>query len=81
MSLTQAFSKFAAPRKPEEIPAFLDRSFANVQRAIPVGLSIDAGAPDDNAGIDGNYYLRTDTPGVANQRLYVKDSGVWVGIV
>ena len=32
-------------------------------------------------GINGDYYFRTDTPAVANQRIYVRSAGVWVGIL
>jgi glutamine amidotransferase-like uncharacterized protein len=32
-------------------------------------------------GSDGDYYLRTDTPGTANQRIYVRSGGTWTGIV
>jgi hypothetical protein len=40
-----------------------------------------AGAPLDANGANGDVYLRTDTPGTANQRLYVKVAGVWTGIL
>ena len=30
---------------------------------------------------DGCYFFRTDTPAVANQRIYVRSAGAWVGIV
>lgn len=39
------------------------------------------GAPAVGTGSNGDYYLRTDTPGTANQRLYVKSAGAWAGIV
>lgn len=32
-------------------------------------------------GGNGDVYFRTDTPGVANQRLYNKQAGAWVGIL
>jgi len=38
------------------------------------GLSIGSGVPDNGSGSVGNYFLRTDTPGVANQRLYVAET-------
>jgi hypothetical protein len=39
-------------------------------------------APVAALGSNGDYFFRTDTPGTANQRIYVKNnSGVWVGIV
>lgn len=40
-----------------------------------------SGAPSNGNGSNGDYYFRTDTPGTANQRIYVKSSGSWVGIV
>lgn len=39
------------------------------------------GVPPDSYGANGDYYLRTDTPGTANQRLYVKSAGSWQGIL
>lgn len=39
------------------------------------------GAPAGGLGSNGDFYFRGDTPGVANQRIYVKSGGVWVGIV
>jgi hypothetical protein len=44
-------------------------------------LKVGAGVPDAALGQDGNYYFRVDTPAVANQRIYVKASGAWTGIV
>lgn len=40
-----------------------------------------SGAPSSSLGANGDYYLRSDTPGTANQRIYVKSAGVWTGIV
>ena len=40
-----------------------------------------SGVPGAGLGANGNYYLRTDTPGTANQRLYVKSGGAWSGIL
>lgn len=39
------------------------------------------GVPNNNAGVNGQYWFRSDTPGTANQRIYVKIAGVWTGIV
>ena len=39
------------------------------------------GAPAAGLGANGDYYFRSDTPGTANQRVYVKSAGAWVGIV
>jgi hypothetical protein len=43
--------------------------------------SIFSGSGAPSGGANGDYYLRTDTPGTANQRLYVKSAGTWVGIL
>jgi hypothetical protein len=40
-----------------------------------------SGAPKDTDGSNGDVYFRTDTPAVANQRIYMKSSGSWVGIL
>ena len=39
------------------------------------------GAPNNANGSNGDFYLRNDTPGTANQRLYVKIAGAWTGIL
>lgn len=39
------------------------------------------GVPASTLGANGDYYLRTDTPGTVNQRLYVKSAGAWSGIL
>ncbi len=39
------------------------------------------GVPSNANGNNGDVYFRTDTPGTANQRLYVKSAGAWVGIL
>lgn len=40
-----------------------------------------SGAPSAGLGNNGDYYLRSDTPGTTNQRIYVKSAGAWSGIV
>lgn len=40
-----------------------------------------SGAPSNTNGNNGDVYFRTDTPGTANQRIYIKSAGSWVGIV
>jgi hypothetical protein len=40
-----------------------------------------SGAPNNANGNDGDYYFRSGTPGTANQRIYVKSAGAWVGVV
>lgn len=44
-------------------------------------LYAGSGAPSNTNGNNGDYYFRSDTPGTANQRLYVKSAGAWAGIV
>lgn len=39
------------------------------------------GVPGAGLGANGDYYFRQDTPGTANQRLYVKAAGAWAGIL
>jgi hypothetical protein len=45
------------------------------------GIYSGSGAPSNSNGNNGDYYFRADTPGTANQRIYVKSAGSWVGIV
>jgi hypothetical protein len=45
------------------------------------GLWAGTGAPNNSYGQNGDYYFRSDTPGTANQRLYVKSGGTWAGIL
>lgn len=40
-----------------------------------------SGVPSNDDGNDGDVYFRTDTPGTLNQRIYIRDSGAWVGIL
>lgn len=60
---------------------------AGIQPGTPAGaaqagnLFQGSGAPSNSNGNNGDYYFRTDTPGTANQRLYVKSAGSWTGIV
>lgn len=56
---------------------FYSDQFSTVTSAIRVGI----GAPGAGLGSNGDFYFRSDTPGTANQRIYVKSAGVWVGIV
>jgi len=50
--------------------------FNNSTATLTGGSGAPSGSPPDGA-----YYLRSDTPGVANQRIYVRSGGAWVGIV
>jgi hypothetical protein len=52
--------------------------------SITVGTAVlrgGSGVPAAGLGANGDYYFRTDTPATANQRIYVKSAGAWVGIV
>lgn len=50
--------------------------------AVQTGtMYMGEGVPSGATGVNGNFYFRTDTPTVANQRLYVKQTGEWKGIV
>lgn len=40
-----------------------------------------SGAPSNANGNNGDVYFRTDTPATANQRLYIRSAGAWIGIV
>lgn len=40
-----------------------------------------SGAPSNANGSNGDYFFRIDTPGTANQRIYIKSAGIWTGIV
>lgn len=48
---------------------------------LTAGIMAGAGAPNNANGLNGYYYFRSDTPGTANQRLYVRSAGAWVGIL
>jgi parallel beta-helix repeat protein len=40
-----------------------------------------SGVPSNSNGSNGDVYFRTDAPGTANQRIYIKSAGSWVGIL
>lgn len=40
-----------------------------------------SGVPPVSLGQNGALYIRRDTPGTANQRLYMKSSGVWISVL
>lgn len=40
-----------------------------------------SGAPSNANGNNGDVYLRTDTPGTVNQRIYFKSAGSWSGVL
>lgn len=47
----------------------------------PNGIWAGNGVPSNSFGINGDWYMRTGTPGTANQRLYVKNAGTWAGVL
>lgn len=47
--------------------------------AIQTGnIFMGSGVPSNANGNNGDVYLRTDTPGTAGQRYYIKSAGAWV---
>jgi len=46
------------------------------------GTSIYGGtlAPPVGLGVNGDFFFRSDTPGTANQRIYIKSAGAWVAL-
>lgn len=58
-------------------------STGNVAFTAPgTTLRSGSGAPGTGMGNVGDFYFRTDTPGTANQRLYVKTgASVWTAIL
>lgn len=50
--------------------------------AVQAGqIFMGSGVPSNANGNNGDVYFRTDTPGTANQRIYVKSAGSWTGVV
>lgn len=43
-------------------------------------LFMGSGVPSNTNGNNGDFYFRTDTPGTANQRLYIKSAGSWTAL-
>lgn len=64
------------PNEPSWITGIKTQHFADKDEMV---LTTGSGAP--GASTPGVYYFRTDTPGVANQRLYVNNAGTWTGIL
>jgi len=44
-------------------------------------LYAGSGAPPNAQGNIGDFYFRTDTPATINQRLYIRNTAAWIGIV
>ena len=63
-----------------EIHSFEDIT-RNFEALETQNIYTGTGAPTFTA-VKGSYYFRTDTPTVANQRIYVNTTGsAWTGIV
>jgi hypothetical protein len=71
------------------MPVVFNGPVASVNAVKPGNTSVPggslwsgSGAPATGLGSVGDYYFRTDTPGTASQRIYVKTgAAVWTGIV
>lgn len=64
------------PNEPSWLTGVQHQDFADADEMI---VRTGSGVPA--ATLTGVYYFRTDTPGTANQRLYVKSAGTWTGIL
>lgn len=65
-----------------EMPNGVYLQFYSDQYTTTVGeIFCGSGVPAAALGVNGSFYFRFDTPGTANQRLYVKSAGAWVGIL
>ncbi len=56
----------------------------NERYALVLGVGLNSGAytgigvPPNSLRNNGDLYIRSDTPGTGNQRLYMKSAGAWV---
>jgi hypothetical protein len=50
------------------------------QTGTPGSIYMGSGVPANANGNNGDFYFRMDTPGTANQRLYVRSAGAWVAL-
>lgn len=70
-----------------KITGNISSPYATIGLSTPAGAAQSgsiyqgSGAPSNANGNNGDFYFRTDTPGTANQRIYVKSAGAWVGIL
>jgi len=63
-------------------PQYGNMSLGNLlQLSNASAFTSGTGVPSSGFGNNGDYYYRQDTPGTANQRIYVKSAGAWIGIV
>ena len=62
-------------------PVQVNASGAPGSASPGITLWSGSGVPVNTTGSNGDIYFRSDTPGTANQRLYVRSAGAWLGIV
>lgn len=55
--------------------------FNDSSGAVASKLWSGTGAPAAALGSNGDFYFRFDTPGTANQRLYIRSAGAWTAIL
>jgi hypothetical protein len=67
--------------RPRNVYAASGHYLGNSTAAQGGALFGGSGVPAAGLGANGDVYFRTDTPGTANQRIYMKSAGVWVGVV
>lgn len=62
-------------------PRLIMAGSAVIPSATAGSLRGGTGVPSGAVGADGDFYFRTDTLTTANQRIYVRSSGAWIGIL
>lgn len=69
-------------RRPFYLPTAVSAiGIQSLTSPTPCAVYAGSGAPTATTGINnGDFYFRSDTPGTANQRLYIYNSG-WTGIL
>lgn len=60
---------------------FYPASAFDAAAQVSTGIWAGTGAPSDAFGANGHVYFRGDTPATANQRVYIKNGGAWLGIL
>lgn len=69
----------ATPTTVQELANTLGFDMSGLSVRIQNGATIysGSGAPSAGVGQNGDWYLRTDTPGTLAQRIYIKSAGSW----
>lgn len=75
---TGVFGPFTGVDGPNQAIAY---DLTAVNHATQRVFSVNGAAPAAGLGNNGDFAWRQDTPGTANQRLYVKSAGAWTGIL